>query len=95
MLPHPRPPSPAACNHCLYNHSRSELNRRLGISDFQRGVVPHSYYAFQPVPGWRVLCLDGYDVSILGWPQGEELFWFALCGCAAVGMLASSGLAAG
>lgn len=34
-------------NHCLYNHPREELNRRLGISALQRGVVPHSYYTFQ------------------------------------------------
>lgn len=58
-------------NHCLYNHPREELNRRLKISSFQQGVVPHSYYSFRPAPGWRFLLLDGYDVSILGWPPGH------------------------
>ena len=29
------------------------------------------YYTFQPSPGWRFIMLDGYDVSILGWPPGE------------------------
>ena len=56
-----------------YNHPREELNRRLGIAELaqaQQGAVPHSYYAFQPAPGWRFLALDGYDVSILGWPPG-------------------------
>ena len=92
---------PAAGNHCLYNHSRAELNRRLGISAFQPSGEPaassaatssapaaaaaaaaaagggeagqppqHSYYTFQPAPGWRFIMLDGYDVSILGWPPG-------------------------
>ncbi|KAL4440436.1 hypothetical protein ABPG75_003437 [Micractinium tetrahymenae] len=60
-------------NHCLCNHPREELNRRLQISSFQQGVVPHSYYAFKPAPGWRFLLLDGYDVSILGWPPGHPL----------------------
>lgn len=60
-------------NHCLYNHTREELNRRLKISSFQQGVVPHSYYSYKPAPGWRFLMLDGYDVSILGWPAGHPL----------------------
>ncbi|KAI3431396.1 hypothetical protein D9Q98_004449 [Chlorella vulgaris] len=60
-------------NHCLYNHPREELNQRLGISDFQPDEVPHSYYSYQPVPGWRIIMLDGYDVSILGWPPGHPL----------------------
>lgn len=34
----------------------------------------HSYFAFDPPvegPGYRVLVLDGYDVSLLGWPPGH------------------------
>lgn len=58
-------------NHELYQHSREELNRRLGISALQRGVVPHSYYTFHPAPGFRFIMMDGYDVSILGWPPGH------------------------
>lgn len=62
-------------NHCLYNHDREELSARLGIRQLQQrqdGVwdAPHSYYTYRPAPGWRVICLDGYDVSILGWPSG-------------------------
>ncbi|PSC71873.1 manganese-dependent ADP-ribose CDP-alcohol diphosphatase-like [Micractinium conductrix] len=60
-------------NHCLYNHPREELNKRLQITQFQQGVVPHSYYAVRPAPGWRFLFLDGYDVSWLGWPEGHPL----------------------
>ena len=93
----------AAGNHCLYNHSRAELNRRLGISAFQPAAQAaasnaatssapaaaaaaaeggqaeqppqHSYYTFQPAPGWRFIMLDGYDVSILGWPPGGWIHW--------------------
>ncbi len=48
---------------------------RLGIRQLQQrqdGVwdAPHSFYTFSPAPGWRLICLDGYDVSILGWPAG-------------------------
>ncbi len=30
-----------------------------------------SYYAFTPVRGWRMVVLDAYDISLLGWPPGE------------------------
>ncbi|PRW39318.1 manganese-dependent ADP-ribose CDP-alcohol diphosphatase-like [Chlorella sorokiniana] len=65
-------------NHCLYNHRREELSARLGIRQLQQrqdGVwdAPHSYYTYSPGPGWRFICLDGYDVSILGWPPGHPL----------------------
>uniref|UniRef100_A0A1D2A4L9 Calcineurin-like phosphoesterase domain-containing protein n=2 Tax=Auxenochlorella protothecoides TaxID=3075 RepID=A0A1D2A4L9_AUXPR len=59
-------------NHCLYCHSRPVLNQRLGISELQGGQR-HSYYAVQPLAGWRVLVLDGYDVSLLGWEPGHPL----------------------
>ncbi|KAI7843313.1 hypothetical protein COHA_003014 [Chlorella ohadii] len=54
------------------------LGTRLGIRELQQrqdGVwdAPHSYYTFSPAPGWRFICLDGYDVSILGWPAGHPL----------------------
>lgn len=79
--PRLKPSAPLFCaplngNHCLYNHEREELSTRLGIRELQQrqdGVwdAPHSYYTFSPAPGWRFICLDGYDVSILGWPAGE------------------------
>ena len=31
----------------------------------------HSYYTFSPRPGGRVIALDGYQVSVLGWPPGH------------------------
>jgi manganese-dependent ADP-ribose/CDP-alcohol diphosphatase len=30
-----------------------------------------SYYCFRPAAGYRFLVLDGYDVSLLGWPPGH------------------------
>ena len=30
-----------------------------------------SYYALAPAPGWRLLMLDAYDVSLLGWSPGH------------------------
>lgn len=32
---------------------------------------PHSYYSVCPVPGWRVVVVDAYDVSLLGWADGH------------------------
>lgn len=54
-------------NHCLYNLSRQRLNEVLGI----QGV--NSYYSFSPHKAWRFVVLDGYDVSMLGWPEGHPL----------------------
>ena len=30
-----------------------------------------SYYALDVAPGWRLLVLDAYDISMLGWPPGH------------------------
>lgn len=30
-----------------------------------------SYYSFSPHPGFRVVMMDSYDVSVLGWPEGH------------------------
>ena len=54
-------------NHCLYNLSRQRLNEVLGI----QGV--NSYYSFSPHKAWRLVVLDGYDVSMLGWPDSHPL----------------------
>lgn len=32
-----------------------------------------SYYAFSPHPSFRIIVLDSYDVSALGWPAGHPL----------------------
>jgi manganese-dependent ADP-ribose/CDP-alcohol diphosphatase len=55
-------------NHCLYNLPRPVLNKMLDIPDADGGG---SYYAFSPHPGVRIIVLDGYDISILGWPEGH------------------------
>lgn len=52
-------------NHCLYNLPRAELNALLGIPPTPEGG---SYYTFCPHPGFLFVVLDGYDVSMLGWP---------------------------
>lgn len=52
-------------NHCLYNLPRSKLLPVLKI----RGLEDHAYYDFSPVPGYRFVVLDAYDISAIGWPQ--------------------------
>lgn len=32
-----------------------------------------SYYSFSPHPHYRFIVMDGYDVSLLGWPEGHPL----------------------
>ncbi|KAI4342516.1 hypothetical protein MLD38_027138 [Melastoma candidum] len=54
-------------NHCLYNLPRSEL---LPLLKIQRGDGC-AYYDFCPVPGYRFVVLDGYDISAIGWPPGH------------------------
>lgn len=56
-------------NHCLYNLERPVLNERLGLGiGCESGV---SYYSAQPHPRVRIIFADGYDVSVLGWPEGH------------------------
>ncbi|XP_028781784.1 manganese-dependent ADP-ribose/CDP-alcohol diphosphatase-like [Neltuma alba] len=52
-------------NHCLYNLPRSKLLPLLNI----QSPEGHAYYDFSPVPEYRFVVLDGYDVSAIGWPQ--------------------------
>ena len=69
-------------NHCLYNAPRHVLNEQLGIDAHKEksGDIlkqQHSYFSFKPtmrVQGstvYRFLVLDGYDISVLGWPEGH------------------------
>ena len=51
-------------NHCLYNLPRSALVDLLKIPT----VTDLAYYDFSPSPGFRIIVLDGYDISALGWP---------------------------
>mmetsp|Transcript_38934 Transcript_38934/g.98585 ORF Transcript_38934/g.98585 Transcript_38934/m.98585 type:complete len:361 (+) Transcript_38934:202-1284(+) len=57
-------------NHDLYNLPRGHLNARLGIPSLD-AAVGSSYYSVSPHPGWRIVLLDAYDVSELGWEAGH------------------------
>lgn len=54
-------------NHCLYNLPRHRLNELLSIKS------KASYYSFSPHKAWRFVVIDGYDVSMLGWPDSHPL----------------------
>ncbi|KAI5057569.1 hypothetical protein GOP47_0027584 [Adiantum capillus-veneris] len=54
-------------NHCFYNLPRNELNNMLQIPS-ENGT---SYYAFSPAPGFQIIVLDGFDISVMGWPEGH------------------------
>ena len=56
----------------LFSAAMQVLNEKLRMIGPQ-GVAGASYYAFCPHPGWRFIVLDGYDVSVLGWPPGHPL----------------------
>ncbi|KAI3727002.1 hypothetical protein L1987_66809 [Smallanthus sonchifolius] len=51
-------------NHCLYNLPRSEL---LPLMNFPN--VDRAYFDFSPIPEYRFIVLDGYDISAIGWPH--------------------------
>lgn len=50
------------------------LNERLRMG----GPGGASYYSFSPHASWRVVVLDGYDISLLGWPPEHPLHQQAL-----------------
>ncbi|KAL1201236.1 Manganese-dependent ADP-ribose/CDP-alcohol diphosphatase [Cardamine amara subsp. amara] len=52
-------------NHCLYNLPREELLPLLKIP----GRDGNAYYDFSPTPEYRIVVLDGYDISAVGWPK--------------------------
>lgn len=52
-------------NHCLYNLPRDKLLPLLSIPSRDS----KAYYDFSPVPEYRFVVLDGYDVSAIGWPK--------------------------
>ncbi|ONK80773.1 uncharacterized protein A4U43_C01F21570 [Asparagus officinalis] len=53
-------------NHCLYNLPREKLTSVLKIPSPGDGTA---YYEFSPSPGFRIVVLDPYDISAIGWPQ--------------------------
>ncbi|KAK9119860.1 hypothetical protein Scep_017953 [Stephania cephalantha] len=52
-------------NHCLYNLPRQDL---LPLLNFPT-IDGHAYYDFSPIPEYRFVVLDGYDISAIGWPR--------------------------
>ncbi|KAF8390518.1 hypothetical protein HHK36_025045 [Tetracentron sinense] len=52
-------------NHCLYNLPRKKLLPLMKIP----ALDGHAYYDFSPIPEYRFVVLDGYDISAIGWPQ--------------------------
>jgi manganese-dependent ADP-ribose/CDP-alcohol diphosphatase len=72
-------------NHAFYRAERPELLRRYGIpssapasasSNTALGVLSvggngSAYFAVRPAPGVRLLFLDSYAVSTIGWPEGD------------------------
>lgn len=52
-------------NHCLYNLPRKELLPLLSIHSDDS----YAYYDFSPIPEYRFVVLDGYDISAIGWPD--------------------------
>ncbi|XP_047314454.1 manganese-dependent ADP-ribose/CDP-alcohol diphosphatase [Impatiens glandulifera] len=52
-------------NHCLYNLTRDKLLPVLKIQTPEN----LAYYEFSPVPEFRFVVLDGFDVSAIAWPQ--------------------------
>ncbi|KAG5035675.1 hypothetical protein JHK87_010585 [Glycine soja] len=45
-------------NHCLYN-----------LPLLSKTLDGRAYYDFSPVPEYRFVVLDGYDISAIGWPK--------------------------
>ncbi|OMO87558.1 hypothetical protein COLO4_20637 [Corchorus olitorius] len=54
-------------NHCLYNLPRDKLLPLLKIPNL--GGSGLAYYEFSPTPDYRIVVLDGYDISAIGWPD--------------------------
>ncbi|KAI3785814.1 hypothetical protein L1987_44940 [Smallanthus sonchifolius] len=51
-------------NHCLYNLPRSKLLPLMTFPNADR-----AYFDFSPIPEYRFIVLDGYDISAIGWPH--------------------------
>eukprot|EP01104_Vermistella_antarctica_P017016 TRINITY_DN5946_c0_g1_i1.p1 TRINITY_DN5946_c0_g1~~TRINITY_DN5946_c0_g1_i1.p1 ORF type:complete len:338 (+),score=37.77 TRINITY_DN5946_c0_g1_i1:258-1271(+) len=62
-------------NHELYCFSREELNTHLQTAPAPRGLP---YYDWSPRPGWRVVMLDPYDISLLGCEANSTSYQEAL-----------------
>ncbi|KAL5205608.1 hypothetical protein ABZP36_033817 [Zizania latifolia] len=56
-------------NHCLYNIPRSKLVSLLKMA----ANSDRAYYDFCPCPEYRIVILDAYDFSSLGWPRDHPV----------------------
>lgn len=54
-------------NHCLYNIPRPILNAKLKMGS----TDGPSYCSLEPHASWRLLMIDSYDISLLGWEEGH------------------------
>eukprot|EP00966_Prymnesium_polylepis_P310339 7170082-Prymnesium_polylepis.1 len=62
----------AVGNHDLYNFPRAQLTAQLYGADLYYAFNgAKSYYAFVPHAGWRILVLDTFQESLIGWPEGD------------------------
>ncbi|KAL2515229.1 Manganese-dependent ADP-ribose/CDP-alcohol diphosphatase [Forsythia ovata] len=55
-------------NHCLYNLPHEKLLQVLNIPS----IDGFAYYDFSPIPEYRFVVLDGYDISAIGWPKDHK-----------------------
>eukprot|EP01025_Chloroclados_australasicus_P008068 TRINITY_DN12782_c0_g1_i1.p1 TRINITY_DN12782_c0_g1~~TRINITY_DN12782_c0_g1_i1.p1 ORF type:complete len:327 (+),score=35.68 TRINITY_DN12782_c0_g1_i1:52-1032(+) len=53
-------------NHCLYNFDRNSLHQRLSIEGARKD---QSYYSVELGDVWRLIVVDGYDISTIGWAE--------------------------
>uniref|UniRef100_A0A7S4HNU4 Calcineurin-like phosphoesterase domain-containing protein n=1 Tax=Odontella aurita TaxID=265563 RepID=A0A7S4HNU4_9STRA len=53
-------------NHELYNYDRTALSKADWLQHGDK-----EYYAFTPVPGWRVAVLDPYQIALIGHAQDD------------------------
>jgi manganese-dependent ADP-ribose/CDP-alcohol diphosphatase len=58
-------------NHELYNFDRARLAQLLNT---RPPPAARDYYSVRPVPGWRILVLDAYHESVIGYPEDHPNF---------------------
>ena len=64
-------------NHEMYNFSRKELqNSELGETPgaITKPSKRGHYYSFSPVPGFRFILLDTYEMSLLGYEDSDQMY---------------------
>ena len=63
---------------CTHTDSKEGVLQVLNARLRMEGPGGASYYSFSPHAAWRIVVLDGYDVSLLGWPPEHPLHQQAL-----------------